>query len=67
MSIPSVPFAVELHAQPQGQNAGQNAFNVVLGLNFKVSESAELYVNANYEIANNASQYGFGGGFRVRF
>lgn len=51
----------------QGQNAGQNALNVGLGLDFKISESADFYVNANYQLMSNSSQYGYGGGIRVRF
>jgi uncharacterized protein with beta-barrel porin domain len=51
----------------EGQNLGTSALNVAGGLDLRVSESASLYVNVSYQAYTNASQFGYGGGVRVRF
>lgn len=51
----------------EGQNLGTSALNVTGGLDFQVSQTTSLYVNASYQSYSNASQFGYGGGIRVRF
>ncbi len=51
----------------QGQSLGTSAFNVAGGLDLQVSQSTSLYLNASYRAYSNASQFGYGGGIRVRF
>lgn len=51
----------------QGQNLGTSALNLAGGLDLQVSQSTSFYVNASYRASSNASQFGYGGGIRVRF
>lgn len=51
----------------EGQNLGTNGLNITAGVDLQFNDSTSLYVNASYETFTNASQYGYGGGLRVRF
>lgn len=51
----------------QGQSLGTSALNVAGGVDLQVSQSTSLYLNASYRAYSNASQFGYGGGIRVRF
>jgi hypothetical protein len=51
----------------QGQNLGMSALNVAGSVDVQVSPSTSFYVNASYRAYSNASQFGYGGGVRVKF
>lgn len=51
----------------EGQNLGGNALNISGGLDLLMGDRTSLYVNASYQAYSNASQFGYGGGVRVRF
>lgn len=51
----------------QGQNLGTSALNLAGAVDFQVSQFTSFYVNASYRATSNASQFGYGGGIRVRF
>jgi len=37
------------------------------GVDLQLSPSTSVYVNASYQAYSNASQFGYGGGLRMRF
>ena len=51
----------------QGQNLGTSALNLAGAVDFQVSQFTSFYVNTSYRTSSNASQFGYGGGIRVRF
>jgi uncharacterized protein with beta-barrel porin domain len=51
----------------EGQNLGSSALNVAGGVDLQLSPSTSVYVNASYQAYSNASQFGYGGGLRMRF
>jgi autotransporter-associated beta strand protein len=51
----------------EAQNLGTSALNLTAGVDLQLSQSTALYVNATYNAYSNASQFGYGGGVRVRF
>ncbi len=51
----------------QGQNLGMSALNVAGSVDVQISSSTSFYVNASYRAYSNASQFGYGGGVRVKF
>jgi len=50
----------------EAQNLGTNAINLTGGVELQLSQSTALYLNASYNAYTNASQFGYGGGVRVR-
>jgi uncharacterized protein with beta-barrel porin domain len=51
----------------EGQNLGSSALNVAGGVDLQLSPTTSVYVNASYQAYSNASQFGYGGGLRMRF
>lgn len=51
----------------QGQNLGTSTLNLAGGLDLQVSAFTSFYANASYRVSSNASQFGYGGGIRVKF
>lgn len=51
----------------KGQNLGANSLNLNGGVDVQISQSTAVYLNASYNAYSNASQFGYGGGVRVRF
>jgi uncharacterized protein with beta-barrel porin domain len=51
----------------QGENGGANALIIEGGFDMQVAKNTSLYVTANYNSESNGSQFGYGGGIRVKF
>ena len=64
-SFSEAPAAGEFSTE--GQNLGVNTLNISGGVELLIGDGASLYANATYQPSSNASQFGYGGGVRVRF
>jgi uncharacterized protein with beta-barrel porin domain len=56
-----------VNCSSEGQNLGANSLNLNGAVDLQISQSTAFYLNASYSAYSNASQFGYGGGVRVRF